>query len=101
MQSPAAELLAPAERPLFEDYPCLWFLIPAKLKALLVLHLAEGSAPPVPMDCLRICTDLWTPDLRKCILEGRGHIDDSVLFEVAHLYPDLSYRWKWGTSRVW
>jgi len=85
-----ALILAPVETPMVEDHLCLWFLDPVLLKALLVLNFTEGSATPVPMDCLRICTDLWTPDLWECILIGREHIDDSVVFEVAQLCPDLS-----------
>lgn len=79
----------PVQTSMFEEHLCLWFLHPAQLKALFVLDLTEGSATPVPMDCLRTCTDLWTPDLRECILRGRGHIDDNIVWEVTQLCPDL------------
>ena len=75
---------------MWEDHLCLWFQCPPKLKAILLLNLTDGRATPVPMDCFRMCADLWTPDLRDCILEGRGRIDDSIIFEVANLCPDLS-----------
>jgi len=86
----AAGRLSPAETPMYEEHLCLWFLCPAHLKALLVLKLTEGSAAPVPMDCLRTCTDLWTPDLRDCIHRGRGNLDDRVVMEAVWLCPDLS-----------
>jgi len=79
-----------SEAQLTEDLLCLWYEAPARLRALFVLTLTEGSASPVPMDCLRICSDLWTPELRDCILRGRGRIDDTVILEVVQLCPDLS-----------
>ena len=90
LEPPAAEILARAETTMVEEHLCLWFLCPGQLKGLLVLTLAEGTATPVPMDCLHVCSDLWTPDLRDCVLRGRGRIDASIVLEVAWLCPDLS-----------
>ena len=78
---------------MYEDQLCLWFLKPAQLKALLVLDLTDGPRViPIPMDCLRICTDLWTPDLGTCIYRGRGgFVTDRIISqEVIPLCPGLT-----------
>ena len=75
---------------MFEDQLSLWFRRPDLLRALFMLNITEGSATPVPMECLRACSDLWTPTLKDCILESRGRIDNNVVSELTQLCRDIS-----------
>jgi len=66
---------------LSQDQLNLWFHKPSHLQAMWVLALTEGTATPLPMDCLRATMDLWNPNLDKYIQENRAEITDSWIIK--------------------
>jgi len=75
---------------LYQDQLCLWYQSPAQLKSLLLLHLSSPEASPVPMDCLRAATDLWTPDLKECLVSCHGKFNYTLLLKAVQLCPSLN-----------
>jgi len=75
---------------LLPDQLNLWLHKPSHLRTQWLLALTEGTATPLPMDCLRLTMDLWIPDLDEYIEENRAEITDSWTTRITTMCPSLT-----------